>query len=167
MALNLNTIKQFFLQESKRGVVDDKILNELQVDLIRVYEDMYSTQVMYDDMQENPEKYFAGEAFLNSPDFLDDPFIENETAFEEIQRRLPKAQVISMSATYTPEMLKEVLSKLKRAKTDKQKIIAINEALNQAHDSGNILGQDYDNLRNSLGKKLSSIKSILIKLING
>lgn len=128
--LNVNLARQFFQQESTRGVVEDKILNELQIELIIIYGSLYRSQKFCED---------------KSLDIRNDAM--SDELYEEWEKKYPKDPAFIWSATLTSSDFLIILNQLQRAKTDKEKILAINIALTTAHDMGNVLGEEYENLR--------------------
>ena len=144
--LNINMVRRFYEQESKRGVVDDKILDELLVDLVQTYSILYETQKKFFWLMAT-KKY---NSMYNQDPYTAEEWADNRLLDSFPQYDLLKTPGFIASMTFPPAQALEILNRLENAKTDKQKILAINEALNQAHDAGNILGDEYDALREEM-----------------
>ena len=66
------------------------------------------------------------------------------------------------SYSYFPEQARGMLNILMDAKSDQEKILAINEALNQAHHVGNVLGGEYNALRKEMDRS-GSIRDLDVR----
>lgn len=165
LSVDLNLVKKFYQQESTKGFVDDSVLNSLWVDLINIYQKIYETQKFLEDASEHPYDFLNGTEKII---FDNDRFISERSKqmwFWDLMKSKFPEKVESLSITYSSDKAKEVLYRLENSKSDREKILAIDNALHQYHVEGNLLGidiEEYDKLRKSLG--LKKLKAVLIKL---
>jgi len=145
--LDIDLIEQFYKQESTRGTVDDKILNSLQVDLILIWKNVARDLQLWVDYIKHPEKHLTPKQIYELKMLDEQGRIMDENDYRQRLILMKYPDWIDWSASFTSDRAQGIVNILEKAKTDKQKILAINEALNQYHFSGNMLAPvDYERL---------------------